>query len=310
MQVAGTGERGLASTAGAQRGLAHRSQLKAVGLGRGAIAHRLSVGSLHRVLPAVLAVGHPVLEPLAAETAALLYAGDDCVLSHETAAAFWRMAEAVPRVAITVIGRKVRPQPGLQVYRVRTLDARDVRMRWGFPVTAPARTLIDWAGVTAGRELERALNEARVQKLVSDSELQAALERCPLRSGVGRLRRLLETEQGPAPMRSEAEWRLRQLIARAQLPRPRYNARLHGYEVDVLWEEARVVLEADGYDVHGHRAAFERDRERDQRLAAAGYTVIRVTWRQIRDEPEAVVARIAQALARADGRREKRSERE
>ena len=181
MQVEGAGERGLASAAGAQRGLAHRSQLRALGFGRGAIAHRVSIGSLHRVLPSVLAVGHPVLEPLGAETAALLYAGDDCVLSHGTAAAIWQMSEAVPRVAITVIGRKVRPQPGLDVYRVGTLDARDVRMRWGFPLTAPARTLIDCAAVTAGRELERALNEARVQKLVSDSELRAAMERSPLR---------------------------------------------------------------------------------------------------------------------------------
>jgi very-short-patch-repair endonuclease len=303
LQVDGAGERGLANTAGAQRGLAHRSQLTALGIGRGAIAHRISVGSLHHVLPSVLAVGHPVLEPLAAETAALLYAGDDCVLSHATAAAIWRMADAGPHVAITVIGRKVRPQPGLQAYRVHNLDVRDVRLRWGFPLTAPARTLIDQAAVTAGDELERALNEARVLKLVHDSELMAAMERCPLRSGVRRLRRLLGTEHGPALTRSEAERMLSKLVDRAQLPRPRFNARVNGYEVDVLWEEARVVMEADGYDFHGHRAAFERDREKDQRLAAAGYTVIRVTWRQLRYEPEAVMARIAQALARADMRR-------
>jgi very-short-patch-repair endonuclease len=36
-------------------------------------------------------------------------------------------------------------------------------------------------------------------------------------------------------------------------------------------------VEVDGYGVHGHRAAFERDRRRDQVLAAAGYTVLRVT---------------------------------
>jgi hypothetical protein len=32
-------------------------------------------------------------------------------------------------------------------------------------------------------------------------------------------------------------------------------------------------------------------------LVAAGYRVIRVTWRQLMDEPLAVVTRLAQALA-------------
>ena len=42
--------------------------------------------------------------------------------------------------------------------------------------------------------------------------------------------------------------------------------------------------------------AFERDRKRDQRLVAAGFRVIRVTWRQLVGEPLALIARIAQAL--------------
>lgn len=57
------------------------------------------------------------------------------------------------------------------------------------------------------------------------------------------------------------------------------------------------MLEVDGFRFHGSRAAFERDRRRDQRLAAAGFQVIRITWRQLEQEPMAVVARLAQALA-------------
>jgi very-short-patch-repair endonuclease len=44
---------------------------------------------------------------------------------------------------------------------------------------------------------------------------------------------------------------------------------------------------------------FERDRLRDADLQAAGYRVIRITWRQLQSRPEAVIARLAQALARA-----------
>jgi hypothetical protein len=36
-------------------------------------------------------------------------------------------------------------------------------------------------------------------------------------------------------------------------------------------------------------------------LAARGLTVVRVTWRQLADQPEAVVVRIGQALARLGG---------
>jgi very-short-patch-repair endonuclease len=53
---------------------------------------------------------------------------------------------------------------------------------------------------------------------------------------------------------------------------------------------------------HGHRAAFENDRLRDQQLAAEGYVVVRVTWRQLTEEPMAVLARLARALAMIQSR--------
>jgi very-short-patch-repair endonuclease len=77
---------------------------------------------------------------------------------------------------------------------------------------------------------------------------------------------------------------------------PETNVRVCGCEVDFLWRVEKLVVEVDGHGFHGHRAAFERDRRRDQRLVAAGYRVIRVTWRQLVGEPLAVITRIAQAL--------------
>jgi very-short-patch-repair endonuclease len=97
--------------------------------------------------------------------------------------------------------------------------------------------------------------------------------------------------------RSEAERRLLALIRRAGLPLPETNVRVLGHEVDVLWRRQRLVVEIDGFGVHGTRAAFERDRARDARMMAAGYRVLRVTWRQLEDEPEKVVALLAGVLA-------------
>ncbi|HEX7049934.1 MAG TPA: hypothetical protein VF188_06940 [Longimicrobiales bacterium] len=48
------------------------------------------------------------------------------------------------------------------------------------------------------------------------------------------------------------------------------------------------------------RRTSESDRRRDARPAAQGILVVRVTWRQIADEPDAVPVRLAQTLARAE----------
>ncbi len=284
--------------AAAQRGMIHRSQLRAARIGPGAIAHRLSKGTLHRVMASVYTVGHPGLEPLALEVAALLHARRDAVLSHASAGALWGFAQPASRVCVTVWGRNVRQPANVRIHRVDHLDRRDLRLLQGLPVTAPARTVIDLAGSSCtDARLERALAEARVLRLVTDRDLLAALDRCPGRTGVARMRRLLETEHEQALTRSEAERALLRLVTDAQLPRPNINVTVCGYEVDALWPQARLILEVDGHAFHGHRAAFERDRRRDQVLAAAGYRVIRVTWRQLIGEPLAVAVRLGLALA-------------
>lgn len=164
-------------------------------------------------------------------------------------------------------------------------------------VTAPARTLLDLAEVVSSRELERAVAEAQVRGLVRISQLHAAIARAPGRHGAAPLRALLDADTGPALTRSEAEQRLLTLVRAARLRSPETNVRFGRYEVDFLWRAERLVLEVDGYAFHSSRAAFERDRLRDAELQLAGLRVVRVTWRQIVDEPEALVARLAQALA-------------
>jgi very-short-patch-repair endonuclease len=136
-----------------------------------------------------------------------------------------------------------------------------------------------------------------VRRLVRRRDLLDQLERNRGRAGTRALREILEVPGGPAPTRSEAERRLLRLVRSAGLPRPLVNTRVASLEVDVLWRDQRLVVEVDGFRFRSSRASFERDRERDAVLAASGYTVLRVTWRQLVNEPEAVVARIAGALA-------------
>ncbi len=70
---------------------------------------------------------------------------------------------------------------------------------------------------------------------------------------------------------------------------------------DFLWRRERIVLEVDGYDYHRGRGAFERDHERDAEHQHSDFLVIRATWRQLEDTPEAVLVWVATALARRRG---------
>ena len=288
----------VARIAAAQRGIATTAQLLAAGLGRGAIEHRVRTGRLHRRHVGVFAVGHTAPPPLAAETAALLACGPDAVLSHRSAGSLWGLtaAPADGRVDVTVPGRHVR-RAGIRAHRASVVASRDVRVRDGLRVTAPARTLLDAAEDLSAGDLERAVAEAFVRRLVSRRELTALLARSPGRRGSRPLGAMLAREGGPALTRSEAERRLLALVRAGGLPAPEVNVRLCGFEVDFLWRRERLAVEVDGYAFHSTRAAFERDRRKDGVLADAGFAVRRFTWRGLVDEPERVLVALARALA-------------
>lgn len=101
-------------------------------------------------------------------------------------------------------------------------------------------------------------------------------------------------------LRSLLEARLLPGLVEADLPCPRCNEKLRIdgelLEVDLFWERQRLIIETDGEETHGTQIAFQRDRRRDQLLVSAGYRTTRVTWRQMEDEPSAVVARIGRML--------------
>ena len=71
-------------------------------------------------------------------------------------------------------------------------------------------------------------------------------------------------------------------------------------EGDCVWLPQRVIAELDGHAFHATAAAFERDRSRDRVLQAAGWRVVRITWRQLHDDSAALVADLRGLLA-ADG---------
>jgi very-short-patch-repair endonuclease len=144
-------------------------------------------------------------------------------------------------------------------------------------------------------QLERAFTEAAIQRHSDSLSLPDLIARYPGRKGVGLVRALLET--GPVLTRGELEARFRAFIRTAFLPTPRFNYNVEGYECDCVWPDHAIIVELDGRAAHDTAAAFERDRERDRALSVAGWTVIRVTWRQLHDQPEVLASDLRRLLA-------------
>ena len=76
------------------------------------------------------------------------------------------------------------------------------------------------------------------------------------------------------------------------------NAPVLEYLVDILFRAEKLVVELDGWEVHGTRFAFEADRRRRNHIEAAGYRVLNFTARQVRDDPQWVIQTIRRALGR------------
>jgi very-short-patch-repair endonuclease len=291
----------IASVAAGQRALAPRRQLLDLGLSSAAIGRAVTSRRLHPLFPGVYGVlPIDVLPPLGREHAAVLAYGPDVYLSHDTAAALWGVRAAPHDVVhITVVGRNAGPsRKGLVIHHASRLDRRDTRQHKGLPVTAPARTILDLTPSLTHRQLEQLFDEALVTRRMRRSEVRAMLERYPGRSGTKRLAALADEDRATAWTRANTERRLLALLRKAHLPAPEVNTQFGPFELDFFWREARLAVETDGYAFHSSRRRLERDHQRDLELQAAGVMIVRFSWRQVRDEPELVVAQIAALLAR------------
>jgi Protein of unknown function (DUF559) len=287
----------IAALADRQHGVVARRQLSAVGLGSGAIQHRLSTGRLHRVFPGAFAVGRTGLTGHGIWMAAVLSCRDEALLSHRSAAALWGFAaHAGSSIDVTVSGARRRGPPGIRVHG-GILDAEDRASFNGIPVTSVPRTLLELAAVVDSNRLERAVEEAERIELFDLGALERLCERSARRRGSKRLRAVLEGIRPVPETRSELERRFIAVCRRADLPAPSINSWVEGYEVDALWEEGRLVVELDGYAFHRTRGSFERDRARDAALLLTRDRVLRVTARRLADDPDSVVEMVRRLLA-------------
>ena len=293
----------IAALAERQHGVVTARQLRELGLGAGAIKHRIRCGRLTLAHLGVYRIGRPTMRGV--WLAAVMASGPGAVLSHHAAGALWRLRPArAGNVSVTVPTQGgPRGQDGIEVHRTRSLYAAEVTRRHGIPVTTPERTLIDLAASLSRRELERSIDEADRLRLCDSGSLDEAAARHRGRRGIARLRELLARQRvGSTLTASELEERFLALCRRQRIPDPVVNAPVGRFTVDFLWPQACLIAETDGWSSHRTRRAYEADRERDVALALLGYLVVRFTYRQVMGEPLVVASRLRSLLRSREDR--------
>ncbi|HWD74049.1 MAG TPA: type IV toxin-antitoxin system AbiEi family antitoxin domain-containing protein [Solirubrobacteraceae bacterium] len=295
----------LAERAAGQHGVVSRGQLRELEYSEAAIKTRIATGRLHRIHRGVYAVGHTKLTLRGRWMAAVLACGDGAVLSHQDAAALHGLRRAGSgRIHVTSTSRH--NIKGILCHGARQLDPNDVTTIDGIPVTTLERTLLDVAESLTPRHFAAALEQAEREDRLDQRRLDAVIARNPGRRGIKPLTgALIALTDEPGWLQSELERRFRSLTRTYGLPPALSNQYVEGKLVDAYWPDHGLVVEVDGWRTHKTRDAFETDRARDSKLAAAHYRVMRFTYRRLRDDPPGVADELRRALsdAPAPGRR-------
>jgi very-short-patch-repair endonuclease len=256
-----------------------------------------------RLLPVYRGVYRsPALAPWFEQTVLAACLATAAVASHRCAAALFglRGFERRRLIEITVEGRRAPRLDGVTAHVAKRLDRVKVGV---IPVTSPAQTLLDLAGVEP-RLAEGALNDALRKQLVRLPGLVRFLQAAGRsgRPGVVRLRQLVECQvKGKAPTESWLEDRVLEFLRGQGLPDPEHQFRLrlpNGRRIrfDFAYPPFQSAVESDGRLWHATPADQRRDLERDQMARMLGWKVLRVTWLDLEERPAETATRIAGLL--------------
>jgi hypothetical protein len=292
----------VAELASRQDGVVGHDQLHALGLRDDAIQHRLLLGRLHVVFRGAYAVGHTRISWRGRLRAAAHACGATALISHRSAAALHNLRRSQSRlIHVTVAGGGHEHRPGIVLHRVRNVRAADVANVDGIPVTSPARTCLDMAAIVSPHVLDEILEEAERHRVLDLTAFTAVCGRG--RSGSKALKRALALyEPIPGWTRSRLERRLFRALRKAGAPLPAVNVWVDDQECDLVWHDARLVVEIDGDVWHSTTAARHRDPRRDAKLHLAGYAPFRVPENRLVHDIGGVVDDIAALLRRPAAR--------
>jgi very-short-patch-repair endonuclease len=254
------------------------AQLRAVGISPRVITRLRREGWLYDKHRGVWMLGPPPYTPMGAFWAAHLATGG--VISHRSASVVHSLRASYWKVELTCPTYKPN-RPGLILHRGRPV----ITEIEGLPVTSLEQTLLDLADVLNPRQLEIAINHADHD--LDYRKLHTLLLGANGRRGVTPLDDALRAHQlGSTLTESELEEEFLKLLREQGFAQPRTQFHVLGHRCDFAWPDHRIVIETDGARWHLRR---ERDAQRDRELRRAGWTVDRVSYRQVFFRPAEVV---------------------
>jgi hypothetical protein len=225
----------------------------------------------------------------------------EAVTSHRTAAAIHGLPVAARADGLTEVTTTRRRSSArrLHVHALRLAAGEVQRLSTDAAVTTAARTVVDCLAVLPFHEALDLWAWVSTRKVLDAAGLASAIEDRRCWDGTAQLRRLADVVRDGAV--SGGEYRAHELLREAGIDG--WRAGVPVYDgmgligvADILFEEARVVMEIDGFRAHGSRRVFVSDRRRQNRMSNAGYHVLRFTWDDLVQRPYAVIREVRIAL--------------
>jgi very-short-patch-repair endonuclease len=235
------------------------------------------------------------------DMAALLYAGPGSVLTGMAALRGLGVITSEPRHfdILVPVSRRPRNSAVITIHRTTRMPGQFIDGRRSYALVY--RALADAARSLNDLSEVRALVAGAVQRRECMPEMLLDELRLGETRGSARLRQVLaEVADG---VRSVAEAEFRDLIKRARLPMPMFNARLTRADgsflavADAWWADAGVAVEIDSREWHLRPTDWERTMRRHAEMISQGILVLHFSPRQIRSDPATVRTKIADALA-------------
>lgn len=297
----------LTTLAATQHGLLRRPQLLDAGVAPATITRWCRDGRLGVIGSGLYRIaGTPETYPQRVMAGCL---ATDGLASHRSAAVLCGLSGfQAELVEVTARSGRRAPTTVDRLHQTRDLEARRGRPRHGVPCVRPTRLALDLAAHIPTRDLTVARFDDAIEELVrrrltdwrslARAARQGRDERCP---GAAHLHDIV-AEYLDDGAESRLERRFLQVVRTAGLPEPVPQVRISDGDgfiarVDFAWPEAKVAAELDSRRHHLTAAAFENDRIKRERLRRAGWWVLELTHRRLRDDPEPVMVELAELLA-------------
>ena len=281
-----------------QHGVVAHRQLVEIGLGARLVFRRQEAGLLIPLHKGVYALAHMRITREGRWMAAVLACGPGAVLSHFHAGRLWGICGSYGWIEVLRQSGGFKPEGhrGVRLHQTRRLHSYEVTVEKGIPVAVIERVLLDVAARTDRKRLERTFVQAYKSGHLSWPRLGRIITRRRGCKGVGRLRQIaLEVEPEALETKSVSEIDFLVLSREAGLSTPVVNVLVEGHLVDFLWPAQKVIVETDSWSHHGDRLTFEKDRQRDVDLMAAGYEVHRTTYKMLELNPKPFLDKVRRA---------------